>query len=237
MLKVLKMKDMRYVDWDDNKIITAIKKASERAINNKLTNEQVDEVLYIVKNKVDNKAYTNTNEIHSFVMEALFNVNQDVYLQYKSYRDYKKRYAESLKKTKELSEKIVIDGDNENANKDAKCVNTHRDLLAGILSKHSTLNSTKQSLISEVIMKELMETFELNPEWEKAMKEGWIHIHDKGSRYLNQINCQLFDLGNLLKRGIYLNGGRYTNPSTIQTAFAVVGDVTLSTSAQEYGRR
>ena len=217
MLKVLKMKDMRYVDWDDNKIITAIKKASERAINNKLTNEQVDEVLYIVKNKVDNKAYTNTNEIHSFVMEALFNVNQDVYLQYKSYRDYKKRYAESLKKTKELSEKIVIDGDNENANKD------------------STLNSTKQSLISEVIMKELMETFELNPEWEKAMKEGWIHIHDKGSRYLNQINCQLFDLGNLLKRGIYLNGGRYTNPSTIQTAFAVVGDVTLSTSAQEYG--
>lgn len=42
-------------------------------------------------------------------------------------------------------------------------------------------------------------------------------------------------MGNLLDGGFSLNGAEYIEPKSIQAALAVVGDVTLSASAQQYG--
>ena len=89
---------------------------------------------------------------------------------------------------KEFSSAILFTGNKENANKD------------------TSLNSTKQAVISESIMKELFREFELDPKWIKAHDEGWIHIHDLGSRFLNGINCCLFDMANLLNGGFEING-------------------------------
>lgn len=225
MVRVRK-KDGVIVDWDNEKIVDAVSKASKRVTEDPITEDQMDRVLIIVSNRVEqyadgrkgaNDLVVDTNTLHEFVIDALYKVNPYVYMEYLAYRNYKKRYADAFKKTAESSSKIVHMGDKENANKD------------------STLNSTKQALISENIMKELMDSFELSPDWIEAHKDGWIHIHDKGNRYLNQINCVLFDMKKLLKDGFDLNGARYIDPTTIQTAFAVVGDVTLSASAQEYG--
>lgn len=214
-------KDGVTVPWDDSKILKAINLASSRAIATHITDDQCVEILAIIHKRLDFLLETEnpirTKTIHRLVMESLFEVNKDVYLQYKSYRDYKERFAKSFTTTKEFAEQVLYEGDKENANKD------------------SSLNSTKQALISESTMKELMKNFELNPEWVRAHESGWIHIHDIGSRYLQQINCQLFDMGNLLKGGFELNGAKYKQPTTIQTAFAVIGDVTLSASAQQYG--
>ena len=221
----VRKKDQTIIDWDGRKIHEAINKSSERAMFEPITPEQSNRVIVMTESKVlahlgllePGEKIINTNLLHHFVMQSLYEVNKDVYLQYKSYRDYKKRNAEAFRKTAENSYKIVYNGDKENANKD------------------SALNSTKQALISENVMNELMDTFELKPNWLKAHKDGWIHIHDKGNRYLNEINCCLFGMQGLMTGGFDLNGAKYINPTTIQTAFAVIGDVTLSASAQQFG--
>ena len=48
-------------------------------------------------------------------------------------------------------------------------------------------------------------------------------------------NCCLFNMGNLLKGGFSLNGAEYLEPKSVQAALAVIGDITLSASAQQYG--
>ena len=112
--------------------------------------------------------------------------------------------------------KVTHDGDRENANKDA------------------SLNSTKQALIAEGFMKDLVRE-EMPREWIRAHEEGYIHIHDLGNRFLDSHNCNLFDMGNVLREGFELAGIQYKEPGGVQSAFAVAGDVVLSASAQQYG--
>lgn len=209
--------------WMKSKIKKAIQKSYERAktkernIGMIFGEEEKDKVVEIVESKVKGREEITVAELHELVMEALFDVNKEVYTEYRAYRDYKKRFAESFANTYELANKVLNVGDTENANKD------------------STLNSTKQMLISEGIMRELMRNFELKPQWVEAHDEGWIYIHDLSSRFLNSHNCCLFDMGNLLKDGFDLNGVKYKEPSGIQSAFNVAGDVVLSSSSNQYG--
>ena len=217
MLKVIK-KDNKIAIWDSNKIRTAVKMSSDRVKSGKkITEEQLNQVIQDVLSRVSGENYIKTEILHEHVISALSKYNSDVCLEYKSFRKYKEEFSKAFKNTAKFSNKVVYNGDKENANKD------------------SSLNSTKQALISEGLMKELMKVFEMKPEWMEAHEEGWIHIHDLGSRYLNQINCCLFNMGGLLDGGFEMNGSLYLEPKTIQTAWAVVGDVTLSASSQQYG--
>lgn len=211
-------KDGSIVKWDYSKILEAVHKASVQS-KDPMTEEQFHElersIEYIVP-RLNVKRIT-TVELHSTVMSCLSDINQSVYIEYKSFRNYKIKYAKSFKKTASESYRIVHSGDTENANKD------------------SDLNSTKQSLISSSMMQELMKTFEVEPDWLSAHNEGYIHIHDIGERYLNGINCCLFNMARLVKDGFSLNNKIYEEPTTVQAMFAVVGDLTLSASAQQYG--
>lgn len=219
MVTVIK-KDGTETKWSSQKIRDAVKKSSDRIKNEqkKVTEQQMNLVIKDVLELLQERDTVTTKELHGMVMDSLYEHNQPVCMEYKSYRNYKERFEKSFMNVAEFSNKIVFDGDKENANKD------------------SSLNSTKQALISEGVMKELMKQFEMKPEWIEAHEEGWIHIHDLGSRYLNQINCCLFNMGGLLEDGFEMNGSAYLEPKTIQTAWAVVGDVTLSASSQQYGR-
>lgn len=123
---------------------------------------------------------------------------------------------ENYRRARDFAYKVAHDGDKENANKDA------------------SLNSTKQALIAEGFMKDLMR--EVFPEaWMKAHEEGYIHIHDLGNRFLDSHNCNLFDMKSVLANGFELAGIQYKEPGGVQSAFAIAGDVVLSASAQQYG--
>ena len=123
---------------------------------------------------------------------------------------------ERYEKARAFAYKVTHHGDRENANKDA------------------SLNSTKQALIAEGFMKDLMRE-EMSKEWMEAHEEGAIHIHDLGNRFLDSHNCNLFDMGKVLQGGFELAGIQYKGPGGVQSAFAVAGDVVLSASAQQYG--
>lgn len=215
MNKIVIKKSKKQEQWQDEKIVRGLKKSASRSLV-KLSDHEINQILDRVKSQILDKTIT-TTEIYSLVTHELGKVNTNALQEYLSFNKYKDQYAKSFQRVTEFSTNMIYSGDKENANKD------------------TALNSTKQAVISEEIMKEMMVSFELEPEWVEAHENGWIHIHDQGSRFLNGINCCLFDMANLLKGGFVINGVKYKEPNSIQSALNVVGDVTLSASGNQYG--
>lgn len=215
-MKVIK-KNGELESWSRKKIEKALLLASSRAQKNPITEEQIELVCYKLENNLKDVKEIKTVDLHDHVLAALFDVNHEVFVQYKAYREYKKKFSRSFTNAYEFSKKVVLSGDKENANKD------------------SSLNSTKQSLIASGTMKEFMNSFEMKPEWIEAHNEGMIHIHDLAERYLCSHNCNLFDMANVLRGGFELNGVKYKEPNGVQSALNVASDVVLSASAQQYG--
>lgn len=105
---------------------------------------------------------------------------------------------------------------NENANKDAKIVNTHRDLLAGILSKHYAEN-----IISNDLMK-----------WHN---DGYGHIHDLDYYISPLTNCCLVNYMDMLKYGFKIGNAQIGSPNSIGVACTVLTQIVLAVSASQYG--
>ena len=66
------------------------------------------------------------------------------------------------------------------------------------------------------------------------MSDGYIYIHDRGSR-LDTMNCCLFDMKNLLTGGFFMGNLDYLEPKSLDVAFDLIGDVTLNAAASQYG--
>lgn len=211
--------------YDKNKIREAIIKAAERAtMLDKKDYSRIDAITDKIDFIITRRGARgmsdydiDTAEIHELVLDALFDNWRAVYDKYSIYRSYHKELANTYQKTHDEAEGILYAGDKENANKD------------------SYLNSTKQSLIGESVMRTYMRKYELKPEWVEAHDNGWLHVHDMGQRFLNEINCQLFNMKELLNGGFEINGARTDEPKRFDSAIAVVGDVILTASANQYG--
>ena len=52
---------------------------------------------------------------------------------------------------------------------------------------------------------------------------------------LDTMNCCLFDVASVLSGGFEMGNVWYNEPKTLDTAFDVMGDIILSTAAQQYG--
>ena len=98
----------------------------------------------------------------------------------------------------------------------------------------SALVATKRSLIFNELNKELYRKFFMNRNELQACKDGYIYIHDQSAR-LDTMNCCLFDVANVLRGGFEMGNVWYNEPKTLDTAFDVMGDIILSTAAQQYG--
>lgn len=207
--------------WDADKIAKAIIKASSRA-EEKLTPGQIENTIELVQDRVlelinvNESSVISTALLHELVLAGLFETNKSVYQAYKSYREQIQKWANAMLNTKEATDEVVSNGKTENANKD------------------SQLNSTKNTLIGEEVMNQLMKTFVLRPEWLKAHEEGWIHIHDLSQKYLKEINCCLFDAAAVMD-GPMVNGVEYEKVKSANSAWNVLGDLTLNASAQQFG--
>lgn len=214
-MKVIK-KNNTLENWDNSKIVEAIKKAADR-LNNTIDTNKSTEIAEYVKSIIKGDL-VKTLDLHKIVINALKTFGYfDIAQSYQDYRDYKTSYAKSWEEIKEESDRILYLGDTENANFD------------------SSLISTKRSLIQGALTKELYKNFYLNKELLKLIKRGDIYIHDLRDMMLNSINCCLFDIGNVLKNGFEMSNVTYTEPKSVLAALQVIGDVTLVASAQQFG--
>ena len=212
-------KDGTVEDYNAEKIIKAVGKSADR-IMIKFTDEENKEIVSFIESAITRKNLTQIPiaEMHKMVEAALDNVNPDVCKSYRDYRNYKKEFVHMLDDVYKKSQAIRYIGDKENANTD------------------STLVATKRSLIFNELNKQLYNKFFLTVDEKQAHNDGYIYIHDMSAR-LDTMNCCLFDMGAVLKGGFEMGNVWYNEPKSVDTAFDVMGDVILSTAAQQYGEQ
>jgi anaerobic ribonucleoside-triphosphate reductase len=94
-------------------------------------------------------------------------------------------------------------------------------------------NYTQRSLIYGELNSELYKKFFLNKEERTAMKEGYIYIHGRSAR-LDTINCCLWDMSAVLNGSFEMGNIWYNEPKTLDVAFDVISDITMSAAAIQY---
>ncbi len=210
-------KDGTLEQYDEQKIINACNKAARRAMV-----EFSDEDYQTICNAVWDKLVENDLEdteiydMHNIVESVLEEHYPIVAKMYKEYRNYKKDFVHMMDKVYERSQSIRYIGDKNNANTD------------------SALVATKRSLIYNELSGELYKKFFLTLNEKQAMNDGYIYIHDRSAR-LDTFNCCLFRVGEIMQDGFEMGNIWYNEPNSLDTAFDVMGDIILSTAAQQYG--
>lgn len=218
MYNVIK-KDGTIEPYNEQKIIDACNKAARRAMY-ELSDNDYAQILNDVLTKID-ESYDEDTEIeiydmHNIVESVLEEDFPTAAKMYKEYRNYKKDFVHMMDKVYERSQSIRYIGDKSNANTD------------------SALVATKRSLIYNELSGELYKKFFLTHNEKQAAKDGYIYIHDRSAR-LDTFNCDLFRVGEVMKGGFEMGNIWYNEPNYLDTAFDVMGDIILSTAAQQYG--
>ena len=218
MYNVIK-KDGTIEPYNEQKIINACNKAARRAMY-ELSNNDYTQILNDVLAKIDESYDEDTDieiyDMHNIVESVLEEDFPTVAKMYKEYRNYKKDFVHMMDKVYERSQSIRYIGDKSNANTD------------------SALVATKRSLIYNELSGELYKKFFLTHDEKQAAKDGYIYIHDRSAR-LDTFNCDLFRVGEVMKGGFEMGNIWYNEPNYLDTAFDVMGDIILSTAAQQYG--
>jgi ribonucleoside-triphosphate reductase len=215
-LKVIK-KDGTLELYDEQKIINACNKAANRAMV-ELSEKDYLVICDGVWNKLveNNLEDTEIYEMHNIVESVLDEYYPKVAKMYKEYRNYKKDFVHMMDNVYAKSQSIRYIGDKSNANTD------------------SALVATKRSLIYNELSGELYKKFFLTLDEKQAMKDGYIYVHDRSAR-LDTFNCCLFRIDKVMKDGFEMGNVWYNEPTSLDVAFDVMGDIILSTAAQQYG--
>ena len=202
--------------FDPERVKKAVIASAERVMVD-LTDEALEKIVSRVLELLNTQTSNPTVEqLHSCCEIALEDINPLVAKSYREYRDYKKEIVHILDKVYKRAQAITYIGDKECSNMDSALVTTQRCLI------YNSLN------------KELYKKFFLTANEIEACKDGYTYIHDMAYRR-DTMNCCLFDMANVLKDGFEMSNIWYTEPKTLQTAFNVMGDVIINTTAMQYG--
>ena len=213
--KVIK-KDGTLENFDSQKILKAVGKSAERVMV-KFSREQQDKLLSIVNEFVGtHEGNIPIVDMHHIVETALDAVDSRVAKSYRDYRNYKQDFVRMLDEVYSKSQSIRYIGDRNNANTDSALVPTQRSLI------YNELNS------------ELYKKFFLNSAEREAMKDGFIYVHDRSAR-LDTHNCMLVDIHAILDGGFEMGNVWYNEPKTLDVAFDVISDITMTMAACQYG--
>lgn len=217
-MRVIK-KDGTFENYNEQKIITACSKAASRGMI-ELGDNDYAKIVNDVWSKIE-EFYNEDEDIEIYdmhnIVEAVLEEDFPVVAKmYKEYRNYKKDFVHMMDNVYEKSQTIRYIGDKSNANTD------------------SALVATKRSLIYNELSSELYKKFFLTRDEKQAMKDGYIYIHDRSAR-LDTVNCCLFKIGEVMSGGFEMGNVWYNEPNSLDTAFDVMGDIILSTAAQQYG--
>lgn len=214
MVEVIK-KDGTKEEFKFEKIVRAVSKSAERVMV-KFTEHDLNLLLEYVRLQIGNASEVTILQIHNIVESALDRVNPAVAKSYREYRNYKTTFVTILDKVYKKRKDLEYLADTDNANRD------------------SALVSTQRSIVYDLLNGELYKQFFLNTQERQAMKDGFIYIHDRSAR-LDTMNCCLFDMKKVLNGGFEMGNVWYNEPNSLDTAFDVISDITISAAAMQYG--
>lgn len=214
MVKYVVKRDGRIVAFDNRKIVDAILKAMN------VTDEGEDIVLAAEIASVISKLEAeqmSVEEIQDQVeMELMNSPRKEVAKKYIAYRNQRNlaRKAKSREIFKEIIEAQATDITRENANMNA-------DTPAGMMMKFAS-ESTK-SFVDECLLSE---------DVKEAVKNGYIHIHDKDYYPTKSLTCVQHPLDKILKNGFFAGHGESRPAKRIETA-SILGCISMETVQNE----
>ena len=213
----IQKKDGKLQDFNPQKIINAVAKSASR-VGYEFSDDENQDVVDFVSKKIQRSGrdIVTVDQLHTFVEMALDTVHPQAAKSYRDFRNWKTGYLKDFDKMVKYSSSIRFLGDKENANKDSALVATKQALTRG---EWGRILYTRTFLTEEEI---------------QAHEDGYIYIHDTDFR-MDTMNCCLFDIKNVLSGGFEMGNIWYNEPTTLDVAFDVIGDITLSAASQQYG--
>ena len=219
MIKVQK-RDGRIVEYDREKIVTAIRKANaEVDACEQAGEEMIDGILDYVESRGEDVVSVET--IQDMIESGL--VNKNKYTLSKKYIIYRYQRA-LLRKANTTDESILklIKNENkelaeENSNKNTILASTQRDYIAGEVSR----DLTKRMLLPERIS--------------LAHEQGSIHFHDADYFVQPIFNCCLINIGDMLDNGTVMNEKMIESPKSFQVACTVMTQIIAAVASNQYG--
>lgn len=214
MVKHVIKRDGRVVIFDNRKIVDAILKAMN------VTEEGEDIVLAaeiasaISKINIDNMSVEDIQD--QVEMELMKSPRKEVAKKYIAYRNQRNlaRKAKSREIFQEIIDAQATEITRENANMNA-------DTPAGMMMKFAS-ESTK-SYVDECLLSE---------EVKEAVKNNYIHIHDKDYYPTKSLTCIQHPLDKILEEGFYAGHGESRPAKRIETA-SILGCISMETVQNE----
>ncbi len=218
-MKVIK-RDGRAVEYNKDKIATAIEKANrEVAVNEHAKKKDINIIIKYIEGL--NKKRMLVEDIQDIIEMKLMELGK--FELAKRYIVY--RYNRALVRKQNTTDESIlglIKNQNkevmeENSNKNAIIASTQRDLIAGEVSK----DLTKRILLPEKIT--------------KAHDEGILHFHDADYFLQPIFNCCLINIGDMLDNGTVMNGKLIESPKSFQVACTVTTQIIAAVASSQYG--
>ncbi|MCD8313269.1 MAG: anaerobic ribonucleoside triphosphate reductase [Bacteroidales bacterium] len=214
MVKYVIKRDGRVVNFDKTKIIDAISKAMN------VTDEGEDIVLAAqiaaFISKLDKESMS-VEEIQDAVeMQLMESTRKEVAKKYIAYRNQRNlaRKAKSREIFQEIIDAQATDVTRENANMNA-------DTPAGMMMKFAS--ESAKTFVDECLLSE---------DVREAVKNGYIHIHDKDYYPTKSLTCIQHPLDKILEGGFFAGHGESRPAKRIETA-SILGCISMETVQNE----
>ena len=214
-MQVIK-RDGRISEFDEGRIIKAITLAmshTSAGVDIDLATKITDSI----KNQLKDKVQVSVYEIQDLVEKKLMGSSRkEVAQEYITYR-YNRDIARKSK-SKDMFLEIIETKSNDITRENA---NMNADTPAGMMMKFASETT-----------KPFVDDFLFSPEAGEAVKEGYIHIHDKDYYPTKSLTCIQHPLDKILKNGFRAGHGSSRPAKRIETA-SIIGCISLETVQNE----
>ena len=214
MIQTVVKRDGRIVGFNEEKIVTAIRKAmlhTDKGEDMSLIRQITDHI------SIKGEPQMTVEDIQDMVeMELMKSSRKDVAKKYIAYRN-QRRIARKAK-TRDMFQEIINIKSNDITRENA---NMNADTPAGMMMKFSS-ETTKPFVDDFLLGEEVME----------AVKGSYLHIHDKDYYPTKSLTCCQHPLDRILKNGFCVGHGESRPAKRIETA-SVLACISMETAQNE----
>ena len=202
MLKTIRKRDGKVVEFNKDKIVNAILPAMKEAdsIDIDYANKTAESISKL------NKKDIGVEEIQDLVEDSLMKKYPNVarkYITYRAERTRQRRMRSDL--MKHIKEKVTCSNNAfSNANVDEESFGARKNESAG------------------VIMKEIASEEMLDSEVRKAREDNYLYIHDFTEYPIGEHNCLNVNMPHMLLDGFYTRNGGVRGAKSVSTAMQLV---------------
>lgn len=215
-------RDGRTEQWNEEKLLIALNKTLHSCHKN-FENQELNQIITNIKKYVFSNFLESIhiNELHKIVEFSLMDFDKDLareYISYRSMRDKERlKHSNLLKEINGLIQQTDEDLLNQNANKSSRILSTHRDLLAGILSKEFSKFDMRDTVFV-------------------AQEQGIIYQHDRDYALTYGLhNCGVYNYADMLKNGFVLGNAKIATPNSVGVATTILSQIASTIGGSSYG--